>query len=55
MDRSTNKLNIRAFRKLIMRYLTDSVIIAGEGFSQFEVNMVLNIDEKGRGGSLFLF
>lgn len=45
MDRSPNKLNIKAFRKLIMPYLTDSLIIAGEGFSQFEANMVLNVDE----------
>lgn len=48
MDRSPNKLNIKAFRKLIMPYLTDSLIIAGEGFSQFEVNMVLNVDERCR-------
>lgn len=50
MDRSPNKLNIKAFRKLIMRYLIDSLIIAGECFSQFEANMVLNIDEKGSWG-----
>lgn len=35
MDRSPNKLNIKAFRKLIMPYLiVDSLIIAGERFSQ---------------------
>lgn len=49
MDRSPNKLNIKAFGKLIMRYLIDSLIIAGECFSQFEANMVLNIDETGSG------
>lgn len=49
MDRSPNKLNIKAFRKLIMSYLTDSLIIADEGFRQFEANMVLSIDEKCRG------
>lgn len=27
-----------------MRYLIDSLIIAGECFSQFEANTVLNID-----------
>lgn len=46
MDRSPNKLNIKAFRKLIMRYLIDSLIFAGECFSQFEANMVLNFDES---------
>lgn len=50
MGRSPNKLNIKAFRKLIMRYLIDSLIIAGECFSQFEANMVLNIDESCGGG-----
>lgn len=53
MDRSPNKLNIEAFRKLIMPYLiVDSLIIAGEsfsqGFSQFEANVVHNIDERRR-------
>lgn len=54
MDRSPNKLNIKAFRKLIMPYLTDSLIIAGEGFSQFEVNMVLNVDERCRRSEFLL-
>lgn len=57
MDRSPNKLNIKAFRKLIMRYLIDTLIIAGECFSQFEANMVLNIDRRwgaGEGGLNFL-
>lgn len=35
MDRSPNKLNIKAFRKLITPYLiVDSLIMAGERFSQ---------------------
>lgn len=55
MGRSPNKLNIKAFRKLIMRYLIDSLIIAGECFSQFEANMVLNIDEScGGGGGIWI-
>lgn len=57
MDRSPNKVNIKAFRKLIMRYLiVDSLIIAGEclshGFSQFEADMVHYVDER-RGRSTF--
>lgn len=54
MDRSPNKLNIKAFRKLIMPYLTDSLIIAGERFSQFEANMVLNLDERCRRSEFLL-
>lgn len=53
MDRSPDKLNIKAFRKLIMRDLIDSLIIADECFRQFEPNIVLNIDERWRGNLNF--
>lgn len=55
MDGSPNKLNIKSFRKLIMRYLiVDSLIIAGEPFSQFDANMVHAIAEERRRGSKYL-